>query len=64
MTQNIIVGLSGGLGNQLFQLAAGYSISAGREIVCEVGFSGHAFFSSTRFTEMELAVIVRKRSLP
>ena len=28
------------MGNQLFQLAAGYSIQAGREIVCEVGFSG------------------------
>lgn len=31
---------AGGLGNQLFQLAAGYSIQAGREVVCEVGFSG------------------------
>ncbi len=28
------------MGNQLFQLAASYSIRAGREIVCEVGFSG------------------------
>ena len=28
------------MGNQLFQLAAAYSINSGREIVCEVGFSG------------------------
>ena len=31
---------AGGLGNQLFQLAAGYSIRDGREIVFEIGFSG------------------------
>jgi len=31
---------AGGLGNQLFQLAAGYSIRNGREIVFEIGFSG------------------------
>jgi hypothetical protein len=36
----VFVYATGGLGNQLFQLAAGYSIHAGREIVCEVGFSG------------------------
>lgn len=36
----VFVYATGGLGNQLFQLAAGYSIHAGRQIVCEVGFSG------------------------
>jgi hypothetical protein len=36
----VFIYAAGGLGNQLFQLAAGYSIHSGREIVCEVGFSG------------------------
>ena len=38
--KKVFVYAAGGLGNQLFQLAAGYSISSGREVVCEVGFSG------------------------
>ena len=38
--KKVFVYAAGGLGNQLFQLAAGYSISSGRELVCEVGFSG------------------------
>ena len=38
--KKVIIYSAGGLGNQLFQLAAGYSIGVGREIVCEVGFSG------------------------
>jgi hypothetical protein len=36
----VFVYAAGGLGNQLFQLAAAHSIDAGREIVCEIGFSG------------------------
>lgn len=40
MIKRVIVYAAGGLGNQLFQLAAGHSIQSDREIVFEVGFSG------------------------
>ena len=39
--KKLIIFLAGGLGNQLFQLCAGISISEGREIVGELGFSGN-----------------------
>ena len=38
--KQLIIFLAGGLGNQLFQLSAARSISGGRDIVGEIGFSG------------------------